>query len=94
MKVRLGFINSAGQQKGVDSLIVTDLIGLARQKAICDALLISGDEDVRIGVQIAQNYGVRVHLLGIAPSRANQSIQLVHEADTSQEWARTRSAGS
>ena len=33
VKVRLGFINSAGQQKGVDSLIVTDLIDLARNHA-------------------------------------------------------------
>ena len=69
VKLRLGFINSHGQQKGVDSLIVTDLIELGRLKSISDALLLSGDEDVRIGVQIAQNHGVRVHLLGIAPSR-------------------------
>ena len=86
VKVRLGFINSFGQQKGVDSLIVTDLIELARQKAICDAVLLSGDEDVRVGVQIAQNYGVRIHLLGIHPSRGSQSPQLLLEADTTQEW--------
>lgn len=77
---------SVGQQKGVNSLIVTDLIELARQKAICDAVLISGDEDVRVGVQMARNYGVRVHLLGIEPSRANQSQQFLHEADTTTEW--------
>jgi uncharacterized LabA/DUF88 family protein len=86
VKVRLGFINSAGQQKGVDSLIVTDLIELARQKAVCDAILLSGDEDVRVGVQIAQNYGVRIHLLGIAPTRGSQSLPLMHEADTTHEW--------
>jgi uncharacterized LabA/DUF88 family protein len=86
VKVRLGSVNTAGDQKGVDSLIVTDLIELARQKAISDALLLSGDEDVRVGVQIAQNYGVRVHLLGIVPSRGSQSIQLIREADTTQEW--------
>lgn len=86
VKVRLGYINSSGQQKGVDSLIVTDLIELSRQKAICDAILLSGDEDVRVGVQIAQNYGVRVHLLGIAPARASQSPQLLWEADTTTEW--------
>jgi uncharacterized LabA/DUF88 family protein len=88
VKVRLGFVNSVGQQKGVDSLIVTDLIELARQKAIFDALLLSGDEDVRVGVQIAQNYGVRVHLLGIVPSRGSQSNQLLQEADTTHEWHR------
>lgn len=88
VKLRLGFINSAGQQKGVDSLIVTDLIELARQKSICDAVLISGDEDVRVGVQIAQNFGVRVHLVGIGPSRGSQSRQLLQEADTTTEWQR------
>lgn len=86
VKLRLGFVNSYGQQKGVDSLIVTDLIELARQKSICDAMLISGDEDVRVGVQIAQNYGVRVHLVGITPSRGTQSLQLLQEADTTTEW--------
>ncbi|WP_188915691.1 hypothetical protein [Salinarimonas ramus] len=34
VKLRLGFMNSQGQQKGVDSLIVTDLIELARNRAI------------------------------------------------------------
>lgn len=86
VKLRLGFINSAGQQKGVDSLIVTDLIELARQKAICEAVLMSGDEDVRVGVQIAQIYGVRIHLLGVTPSRGTQSHQLLQESDTTNEW--------
>jgi hypothetical protein len=45
VKLRLGQINSVGQQKGVDSLIVTDLIELARNGAMSDALLLSGDED-------------------------------------------------
>ena len=86
VKVRLGFVNSAGQQKGVDSLIVTDLIELSRNSSITDALLLSGDEDVRIGVQIAQTYGVRVHLLGIHPARSSQSDTLMQEADTTHEW--------
>jgi uncharacterized LabA/DUF88 family protein len=86
VKVRLGFINSVGQQKGVDSLIVTDLIELARLGAVCDAVLLSGDEDVRVGVQIAQSYGVRVHLLGITPSRGSQSKALLQESDTTSEW--------
>jgi len=89
VKLRLGFVNSHGEQKGVDSLIVTDLIELARLKSITDALLLSGDEDVRVGVQIAQNHGVRVHLLGIVPSRGSQSQQLLQEADTTTEWPAT-----
>jgi len=88
VKLRLGFVNSQGQQKGVDSLIVTDLIDLARNRAICDAVLVSGDEDVRIGVLLAQSFGVRVHLLGIEPSRYSQSRPLIQEADTTAEWDR------
>lgn len=88
VKLRLGFINGRGEQKGVDSLIVTDLIELARLHSISDAVLLSGDEDVRVGVQIAQNYGVRVHLLGISPARGSQSPTLRQEADTTHEWDR------
>ena len=87
VKLRLGFVNAAGQQKGVDSLIVTDLIDLARNHAITDAVLLSGDEDIRIGVQIAQSFGVRVHLIGITPSRGSQSMLLLQESDTAVEWS-------
>lgn len=81
VKVRLGFVNKQGQQKGVDSLIVTDMIELGRNRAMADAVLVTGDEDIRIGVQQVQLFGVRVHLVGIAPSRHNQSAFLVQEAD-------------
>ena len=87
VKLRLGIVNQAGQQKGVDSLIVTDLVELARNHAISDAVLLSGDEDLRIGVQIAQSFGVRVHLIGIEPSRGSQSLSLLQEADTTTEWS-------
>ena len=85
-KLRLGLVNSRGQQKGVDSLIVTDLIELARNRAITDALILSGDEDIKIGVQVAQTFGVRVHLLGIKPAKGSQSDNLMMEADTCHEW--------
>lgn len=85
VKLRLGFLNSAGQQKGVDSLIVTDLIELARNHAISDAVLLSGDEDIRVGVQVAQTLGVRVHLVGIEPGRGSQSKNLRQESDTIHE---------
>ena len=84
VKLRLGSVNQQQQQKGVDSLFVSDLINLARNRAMADALLLTGDEDVRIGVLQAQEYGVRVHLLGIdAPSgQHNLSGSLVQEADS------------
>lgn len=86
VKCRFGTINSHGQQKGVDSLIVTDMIELARIQAISDALVLSGDEDVRVGVQVAQTFGIRVHVLGIHPAKGSQSPSLIAEADTHHEW--------
>ena len=80
------------RQKGVDTLLVTDIIELARNRAMSDAIVLSGDEDVRSGVQIAQSYGIRVHLLGIAPSAENQSNLLRQEADTVSEWGRDQLA--
>ncbi|EQD27255.1 protein containing DUF88, partial [mine drainage metagenome] len=82
VKLRLGSLNSAGQQKGVDSLVVTDLIELARNRAITDAVVVSGDEDLRIAFQIAQSYGVRVHLLAVGDYQHNVSPALQMEADS------------
>lgn len=92
VKVRLGFVNSVGEQKGVDSLIVTDMIALARNRAMSEAVLLSGDEDLRVGVQQAQELGVRVHLLGFKPSRGSQSVFLLQEADSTHEWAESELA--
>ena len=85
LKLRLGSLNQQGQQKGVDSLLILDLVALARNRAMADALLITGDEDIRVGVQQAQELGVRVHLIGVSPARENQSGTLVQDADTLRE---------
>ena len=83
VKLRLGRINSQNQQKGVDALIYRDLMTLARERAISDAFLLSGDEDLREGVKAAQDMGVRVTLIGIEASTSggNQSRELQNEAD-------------
>lgn len=83
VKLRLGRLNQRNQQKGVDALIYHDLMTLARERAICDAFLLSGDEDLREGVRAAQEIGIRVTLIGIrTPSGArNQSRDLAREAD-------------
>lgn len=78
VKLRLGRM-VGGRQKGVDSLIVRDLMTLARERAMATAYLLCGDEDVREGVVAAQDMGARVVLLGI-PS-ANRAFTLVAEAD-------------
>ena len=89
VKVRLGFVNPRGEQKGVDSLIVTDMLTLAQKGAMAECVLLSGDEDLRVGVQQAQEYGVRVHLLGVKPARGSQSLFLLQEADSTHEWDAT-----
>ncbi len=86
VKLRLGQINMAGEQKGVDTLITSDLTDMARTGAITDAVLMTGDEDIRIGVFQTQQLGVRVHLIGIQPLISNQSRSLSQEADTVTEW--------
>ena len=85
VKLRLGTVNYYGQQKGVDALIAHDLSELARNRAIDAAIIVSGDEDILVGVQTAQSFGVRVHILGISPARS-QSEKLMHEADMCHEW--------
>src|SRR6202030_2894318 len=65
--LRLGNLNARGQQKGVDAQIRADMEALARHRAITDAVLIAGDEDMVPAVEAAQAFGVRVHLWGIEP---------------------------
>jgi uncharacterized LabA/DUF88 family protein len=65
VQFRAGTINGKGQQKGVDSRIVTDLVELASNQAICDAMLVTGDGDLAIGIELAQRRGVRVAVLGL-----------------------------
>lgn len=84
-KLRLGTRNSVGQQKGVDGLIIADLISLTQNRAITDALLVSGDADLAPGVIAAQNLGLRVHLLSLGNPKAT-SPYLAAEMDRKQSW--------
>ena len=85
VQLRAGTINSAGQQKGVDSLIVTDLIELTSHHAICDAILITGDSDLAVGIELAQRRGVRIAVLGIEDLSVgvahHQSFEITSRAD-------------
>lgn len=83
VKVRLGNLNANNQQKGVDSLIRSDLESLARHRSISDAALLGGDEDLVSAVEAAQGYGARVHLWGIeSPEGRNQAEPLLWEVDS------------
>ncbi|MBF0171967.1 MAG: NYN domain-containing protein [Magnetococcales bacterium] len=82
VELRLGAMNSVGKQKGVDSLIVTDIIDLARNRAISDAVVVTGDEDLRIAFQVAQSFGVRMHILAVGDPMKNVSPAFLMEADS------------
>ena len=86
VKLRLGIINGFGQQKGVDGKIITDITELSRNRACADAVLLGGDEDLRIGVELAQGYGTRVHLLTIEGSSSSPTLR--QESDTMTVLAR------
>src|SRR5450631_2088193 len=90
VKLRLGNLNARGQQKGVDAQIRADMEALARHRAITEAILVAGDEDMVPAVEAAQAYGVRVHLWGVEPPYGtNQAERLVWESDTVQVLDRT-----
>jgi uncharacterized LabA/DUF88 family protein len=82
VKLRLGRI-SHRVQKGVDALLILDLTTLARERAIANALVVSGDEDIREGIATAQSLGVRVTLGAVAMPEGRPSLAttLIHEAD-------------
>jgi uncharacterized LabA/DUF88 family protein len=84
LKLRLGQVTAEGQH-GVDQLLIDDLVTLAQNRALADAVLLTGDDDIRPGVEQAQALGVRVHLLGIPPARDNQAAALVQAADRVRE---------
>ena len=86
VKLRLGNLNARGQQKGVDAQIRADMEALARHRAITDAILVAGDEDMVPAVEAAQAFGVRVHLWA-----SNRSTAPTRPSDWSGSPTRSRS---
>ena len=87
IKMRYGTLNAYGQQKGVDGLLMADLLALAQNRAITSAIILSGDADLAPGVGAAQMLGVRIHRLGINGRSASSPI-LMAEVDKNIEWPR------
>ncbi|MEW9554643.1 NYN domain-containing protein [Nonomuraea sp. NPDC050783] len=65
LKLRLSRIRP-GRREGVDAQVHRDLMTLARNNAICDAVVVSGDEDLAQVVCDAQDLGMRVTVIHIA----------------------------
>ncbi|MGH3092440.1 MAG: NYN domain-containing protein [Gaiellaceae bacterium] len=84
VKLRLGrLIERQGrfEQKGVDSLVIRDLMTLARERAVATAYIVGGDEDLREGIAAAQDMGVRMVVIGVAADESNQAESLILESD-------------
>ena len=65
LKLRLGRIRP-GRREGVDTEIHRDITTLARNGAIADALVVSGDEDLVQVIADAQALGVRVTIVHVS----------------------------
>jgi hypothetical protein len=70
VKLRLGLVNPEGGQEGVDELLAHDLLTLSRNRSIADAVVLTGDDDLRAAVEEAQS-----------PARENQAAALVQASD-------------
>jgi hypothetical protein len=83
VKLRLGRLTHDGGQKGVDTLIVRDLMVLSQERTIQQAVVVTGDDDLREGIEYAQDRGVLVHLVGIRDSDGltSQSEELCRIVD-------------
>ncbi|GAA4484720.1 hypothetical protein GCM10023191_008280 [Actinoallomurus oryzae] len=81
IKLRLSRIRP-GRREGVDTEIHRDLMTLARNGGVADAVVVSGDEDIAQVIADAQDHGVRVSVLHVAVD-GNWTISRVlrHECD-------------
>ena len=65
VKLRMGRINTYGEQKGVDLRLGLDLLLMAVNRTIEFAYVISGDDDLTEAVEDAQQLGLRVKVLAV-----------------------------
>ena len=83
MKLRLERSGTREQQTPLSATMRRDLTTLARERAICDAFLLSADEDLIESVREVQDLGLRVTLINIASrdERTEPTASLANEAD-------------
>ena len=65
VKLRMGRINTFGEQKGVDLRLGLDLLLMAVNRTVEFAYVISGDDDLTEAVEDAQQLGLRVKVLAV-----------------------------
>ncbi|MTB72981.1 NYN domain-containing protein [Arsenicicoccus cauae] len=65
VKLRLGRLSPAGEQKGVDLRLGLDLVRHARNRIVDVLYLLCGDDDLTEAVEEAQGHGAQVILVGV-----------------------------
>jgi hypothetical protein len=85
VKIRLGRIRIDGEQKGVDLRIGLDMVNHARNGAVDMIYLVSGDDDLSVAVEEAQNHGVLVTVVAVptndgAPHGVSRHLSQVADA--------------
>jgi len=94
VKLRLGNMRD-GKQKGVDRLIQRDLTALSAYKAVTDIILVSGDADLLEEFDDAGQFGITMHLWGVATEQGchSQAGSLLRVTDVHRlfdtDWVRT-----
>lgn len=73
VKLRMGRINTFGEQKGVDLRLGLDLLLMAVNRTVEFAYVISGDDDLTEAVEDAQQLGLRVKVLAV-PQQENDDV--------------------
>lgn len=83
MKLRLQRQDDSDSQSEIRNAIRRDLTTLARERAVCDAFLLTSDEELTDTVAEVQDLGVRVTLIKVAArdQRDDQLEGLATEAD-------------
>ena len=76
LKLRLGRMRP-GRREGVEAEVHRDLMSLARNGAISDAVMVSGEEDLAEVVAEVQDLGIRVILMHITAFNQRQSTMSV-----------------
>lgn len=79
VKVRLGRMSVDGTQKGVDLELGLDLVGVARNPAAGTVFLLSGDDDLAEAVEAAQDFGIKVVLVGFEDPNHKLGVTAVAE---------------
>jgi uncharacterized LabA/DUF88 family protein len=65
VKLRLGRLSRAGEQKGVDLRIGLDLVTHGRNRIVDVIYLVSGDDDLTEAVEEAQGHGVQIIVMAV-----------------------------